>query len=70
MSPSISHVDRDNGGLEKQVASNGLKLLPTLVADRYILGLIANYNVRFTSLTQLIVFNPNSRTDNVEELRV
>jgi hypothetical protein len=70
VSPSVSHVDRDNDRLEKQVASNGPSLLPTLVTDRCILGPIADYNVRFTSLTQLIVFDTNGRTDNAEESRV
>jgi hypothetical protein len=67
---SISHVDRDDGRLEKQVASNRSKLLPTPVADGCILGPIADYNVGFTSSTQLILFDPNGRTDNAEESRV
>lgn len=70
VSPSVSHVDRDDGGLEKQVASNGPKLSPTPVADGCILGLIADYNVGFTSSTQLIVFDTNGRTDDAEESRV
>lgn len=52
------------------MASNGPSLSSTPVADGCILGLIADYNVGFTSSTQLIVFDTNGRTDDAEESRV